>query len=291
MKGIILAGWNGTRLYPLTKVLSKQLMPIYDKPMIYYPVSTLMIAGIKDILIITTPHDLESFKKLLWDGSQWWISLSYKVQESPDWLAQAFIIGKEFIWKDDVCLVLGDNIFYGQGFWNLLRNTTKKIKNEKESVIFGYEVADPKRYWVVEFNESKKAISLEEKPEFPKSNYAVVWLYFYPNDVIVKAWKVRPSERWELEITSINEMYLQENRLKVEIMNRWYAWLDTGTHKSMLEASNFIEIIEKRQWLKISCPEEIAWLNWWINSQQVIQLAEPLKKSNYGKYLLKRIKK
>lgn len=291
MKGIILAGWNGTRLYPLTKVLSKQLMPIYDKPMIYYPVSTLMIAGIKDILIITTSHDLESFKKLLWDGSQWWISLSYKVQESPDWLAQAFIIGKEFIWKDDVCLVLGDNIFYGQGFWNLLRNTTKKIKNEKESVIFGYEVADPKRYWVVEFNESKKAISLEEKPEFPKSNYAVVWLYFYPNDVIVKAWKVRPSERWELEITSINEMYLQENRLKVEIMNRWYAWLDTGTHKSMLEASNFIEIIEKRQWLKISCPEEIAWLNWWINSQQVIQLAEPLKKSNYGKYLLKRIKK
>lgn len=291
MKGIILAGWNGTRLYPLTKVLSKQLMPIYDKPMIYYPLSTLMIAEIKDILIITTPHDLEWFKKLLWDGSQWWISLSYKVQESPDWLAQAFIIGKEFIWKDNVCLILGDNIFYGQWFWSLLRGTTERIETEKKSIIFGYEVADPKRYGVVEFNKNKKVISLEEKPEFPKSNYAVVWLYFYPNDVIEKASKVIPSGRWELEITSINEMYLQEDRLKIEIMNRGYAWLDTGTHESMLEASNFIEIIEKRQGLKISCPEEISWLNWWISSQQVIQLAEPLKKSNYWKYLLKRIKK
>ena len=291
MKWIILAWWSGTRLYPITKAISKQLMPIYDKPMIYYPLSTLLISWIKEILIITTPEDNEGFKRLLWDGSQWWIKIEYAIQPSPDWLAQAFIIWEEFIWNDDVCLVLWDNLFYGQWLSSLLKNSIKIVKNEKKSVVFWYEVNDPKRYWVVEFDDNKNAISIEEKPENPKSNFAVVWLYFYTNDVIQIAKNVKPSERWELEITSVNEEYLKRWKLKVELMNRGYAWLDTGTHESMLEASNFIEIIEKRQGLKISCPEEIVWRNWYITDEQLEKLAQPLKKNNYWKYLLKLLNK
>ena len=291
MKWIILAWWSGTRLYPITKAISKQLMPIYDKPMIYYPLSTLLIAWIKEILIITTPEDNESFKRLLWDGSQWWIKLEYAIQPNPDWLAQAFIIWEKFIWNDDICLILWDNLFYGQGLSNLLKENIKIVEKEKKSVVFGYEVNDPERYGVVEFNKKMNAISIEEKPENPKSNYAVVWLYFYTNDVIEIAKNVKPSERWELEITSVNEEYLKKWKLKVELMNRGYAWLDTWTHESMLEASNFIEIIEKRQGLKISCPEEIVWRNWYINDEQLEKLAQPLKKNNYWKYLLKLIAK
>jgi len=291
MKWIILAWWSGTRLYPVTQAITKQLMPIYDKPMIYYPLSTLLIAWIKEILIITTPEDNESFKRLLWDGSKWWIKLEYAIQPSPDGLAQAFIIWEEFIWDDDVCLVLWDNLFYGQWLSDLLKNSVEVVKNEGKSVVFGYEVNDPRRYWVVEFDENKNAISIEEKPKNPKSNFAVVWLYFYTNDVIQIAKNVKPSERWELEITSVNEEYLKRWELKVELMNRGYAWLDTWTHKSMLEASNFIEIIEKRQGLKIYCPEEIVWKNWYISDNQLEELAQPLKKNDYWKYLLKLINK
>lgn len=289
MKWIILAWWSGTRLYPVTQAISKQLMPIYDKPMIYYPLSTLLIARIKEILIITTPEDNESFKRLLWDGSKWWISIEYAIQPSPDWLAQAFIIGEQFIWKDDVCLVLGDNLFYWQWLSTLLKESREVVENEKKSVVFWYEVSDPQRYWVVEFDKNKNAISIEEKPEKPKSDFAVVWLYFYTNDVVEIAKKVKPSHRWEIEITSINEEYLSRWKLKVELMNRWYAWLDTGTHGSMLEASNFIEIIEKRQWLKISCPEEIVWKNGYISDDKLEELAQSMKKNNYWKYLLKLI--
>ena len=291
MKWIILAWWRWTRLYPVTQAISKQLMPIYDKPMIYYPLSTLLIAWIKDILIITTPEDNESFKRLLWDWNKWWINLSYEVQASPDWLAQAFIIWEKFIWKDDVCLVLWDNLFYGQWLSNLLKESIQIVKEERKSVIFWYEVSDPERYWVVDFDENKNAINIEEKPKKPKSNFAVIWLYFYTNEVIEIAKNVKVSERWELEITSVNEEYLNKWKLKVKLMNRGYAWLDTGTHESMLEASNFIEIIEKRQWLKISCPEEIVWKNWYINNEELEKLAIALKKNNYWKYLLKLMNK
>ena len=291
MKWIILAWWSGTRLYPVTQAISKQLMPIYDKPMIYYPLSTLLIAWIKKILIITTPEDNKSFKRLLWDWSKWGIKLEYAIQPSPDGLAQAFIIWEDFIWIDDVCLVLWDNLFHGQWLSTLLKESVDIVKNEKKSVVFGYEVNYPERYWVVEFDENKNAISIEEKPENPKSDFAVVGLYFYTNEVVKIAKQIKPSERWELEITSINEEYLRNWNLKVELMNRWYAWLDTGTHESMLEASNFIEIIEKRQWLKISCPEEIVWKNWYISDNQLEKLAQPLKKNNYWKYLLKMLDK
>lgn len=287
MKGIILAGGSGTRLYPITRAISKQLMPIYDKPMIYYPLSTLMLAGIREILIITTPEDQAGFQRLLWDGSQWGLRLEYAVQPSPDGLAQAFLIWEDFIGDDSVCLVLGDNLFYGQGFSQVLKNARDSVENQGKSVVFGYEVADPERYWVVEFDQAKNTISIEEKPKNPKSNYAVVGLYFYTSDVVKKAKHVTPSERGELEITMLNEMYLKEWKLSVELLNRGFAWLDTGTHESMLEACNFIEIIEKRQGLKISCPEEIAWKNGWIDSQTLAELARPLTKSNYGKYLLK----
>jgi len=291
MKWIILAWWSGTRLYPITQAFSKQLMPIYDKPMIYYPISTLLIAWIKEMLIITTPEDNESFKRLLWDGSKWWIKLEYAIQPSPDWLAQAFIIWENFIWNEDVCLVLWDNLFYGQWLSSLLKESVNIVKKEKKSVIFGYEVNDPERYWVVEFDNDMNAISIEEKPKNPKSNYAVVWLYFYTNEVIEIAKKIEPSKRWEIEITSVNEKFLNKGKLKVELMNRGYAWLDTGTHESMLEASNFIEIIEKRQGLKISCPEEIVWKNWYITDSDLEELAQSLKKNNYWKYLLKLINK
>ena len=290
MKWIILAWWSWTRLYPVTQAISKQLMPIYDKPMIYYPLSTLLIAWIKEVLIITTPEDNDSFKKLLWNGSQWWITIVYAIQPKPEGLAQAFTIGEDFIWNDDVCLVLWDNLIYGQWLWPLLKKSVEIVKTQKKSVIFSYEVTDPERYWVVEFDENKNAISIEEKPKNPKSDFAVVWLYFYTNDVVKIAKTIEPSERWELEITSINEKYLEEWNLKVEYMNRGFAWFDTGTHSSMLEASNFIEIIEKRQGLKISCLEEIVWINGYINDEELINLAKPLLKNNYWKYLMKRVK-
>lgn len=290
MKWIILAWWSWTRLYPITMWISKQLMPIYDKPMIYYPLSVLMMAWIKDILIITTPEDQSGFQRLLWNGNKLWINITYEVQPSPDGLAQAFVIWEKFIWSDDVCLVLWDNLFYWQWLSNLLKNAVNTVEKEKKSVVFWYEVSDPERYWVVEFDENKKAISIEEKPTNPKSNFAVVWLYFYTNDVIEIAKNIKPSERWELEITTVNEEYLKNDQLNVEIMNRWYAWLDTGTHESMLDASNFIQIIEQRQWLKIWCIEEIAFANNWISKEELTILAKPLLKSNYWKYLLKLIK-
>jgi len=289
MKGIILAGGSGTRLYPVTKSISKQLLPVYDKPMIYYPLSVLMIAGIKDILIISTPHDIEKFQDLLGDGAEIGMQFNYIVQPSPDGLAQAFILGEDFIADDDVCLILGDNIYYGQGLPKLLRSAVTNAAKNKATV-FGYHVQDPERYGVVEFDKQGRALSIEEKPEQPKSNYAVTGLYFYPNDIIEKAAKVRPSDRGELEITTINQMYLSENRLAVELMGRGYAWLDTGTHESLLEAGNFIETIEKRQGLKIACIEEIAFEEGYISKQQLIKLAQPLSKNQYGQYLLNRVK-
>lgn len=290
MKWIILAWWSWTRLYPITMWISKQLMPIYDKPMIYYPLSVLMQAWIKDILIITTPEDQAGFKRLLGDGKKWWINLVYEVQPSPDGLAQAFIIWEKFIANDDVCLVLWDNLFYWQWFSTLLKNAVNTVTNERKSVVFGYEVTDPERYGVVEFDKNMNAISIEEKPANPKSNFAVVWLYFYTNDVVEIAKNVKPSDRWELEITTVNEEYLNAWKLSVEIMNRWFAWLDTGTHESMLDASNFIQIIEARQGLKIWCVEEISYSNNWISRQELEILAKPMMKSNYGKYLIKIMK-
>ena len=289
MKGIILAGGSGTRLYPITKGVSKQLLPVYDKPIIYYPLSVLMLAGIQEILIISTPEDLPNFEKLLGDGSEIGLQLSYKEQPSPDGLAQAFIIGEEFIGTDDVCLVLGDNIFYGVGFSGMLQNARKNVA-EGKSTIFGYYVNDPERYGVAEFDSKGNVISIEEKPKDPKSNFAVVGLYFYTNDVVQIAKNIQPSERGELEITSVNQTYLQHKTLKVELLGRGFAWLDTGTHDSLMQAGQFIETIEKRQGLKVACLEEIAYRMKYINAQQVRKLAEPLKKNGYGKYLLNLIK-
>jgi len=288
MKGIILAGGSGTRLYPITKGVSKQLTPIYDKPMIYYPLSVLMLAGIKEVLIITTPQDQQSFINLLGDGSDLGMKFSYIIQPSPDGLAQAFILGEEFLDGDDACLVLGDNIFYGHGLTQLLASSVKNVKEESKATVFGYYVKDPERYGVAEFNENGDVISIEEKPNNPKSNYAVVGLYFYPNDVVKKAKEVQPSHRGELEITTLNEIYLNENRLKVELMGRGYAWLDTGTHESLLEASSFIQTIENRQSLKVACLEEIAYEMGYISKEKLLDLAEPLKKNQYGQYLINR---
>ncbi len=290
MKGIILAGGSGTRLYPITKGVSKQLVPIYDKPMIYYPLSVLMLAGITEVLIISTPHDLPRFEDLLGDGSDIGMKFSYVVQPSPDGLAQAFILGEEFIGDDDVCLVLGDNIFYGQGLTKLLSTSVMNATEENKATVFGYYVKDPERYGVAEFDDNGIVTSLEEKPENPKSNYAVVGLYFYPNDVIKKAKEVKPSHRGELEITTLNQDYLSENRLKVELMGRGYAWLDTGTHESLLEASQFIQTIENRQSLKVACLEEIAYEMGYISKEKLVELAQPLKKNQYGQYLLNRAK-
>nr|WP_320119059.1 glucose-1-phosphate thymidylyltransferase RfbA [uncultured Marinifilum sp.] len=286
MKGIILAGGSGTRLYPITKGVSKQLLPVYDKPMIYYPLSVLMLAGIQEILIISTPEDLPNFEKLLGTGEELGLKLSYKEQPSPDGLAQAFIIGDEFIGDDDVCLVLGDNIFYGQGLSAMLQNARKNVEEEKKATVFGYYVNDPERYGVAAFDKAGNVTSIEEKPENPQSNYAVVGLYFYTNDVVQVAKNVKPSHRGELEITTVNQEYLAQERLKVELMGRGFAWLDTGTHESLLDAGRFIETIETRQGLKISCLEEIAYLMGYIDAEQVRKLAEPLKKNGYGQYLL-----
>lgn len=288
MKGIILAGGSGTRLYPITKGVSKQLLCVYDKPMIYYPLSALMLAGIKEVLIISTPEDLSNFEKLLGDGSELGMKFEYKVQPSPDGLAQAFIIGEDFIGDDDVCLVLGDNIFYGHGFSGLLKQSVENVEKDGKATVFGYYVNDPERYGVAEFDNEGNVTSIEEKPQHPKSNFAVVGLYFYPNSVVKVAKNIKPSDRGELEITSVNEAYLKQGDLKVELMGRGYAWLDTGTHESMLEASNFIHTIEKRQGLKVACIEEIAYEKGYINKEQLIELANPLKKNGYGQYLLKR---
>ncbi|MEL0638707.1 glucose-1-phosphate thymidylyltransferase RfbA [Marinomonas sp. TI.3.20] len=290
MKGIILAGGSGTRLYPITIGVSKQLLPVYDKPMIYYPLSVLMLAGIKEVLIITTPEDQSSFQRLLGDGSKFGIELSYVIQPSPDGLAQAFILGEEFIGDDDVCLVLGDNIFYGQGFTPKLKQAVDNAKNGQGATVFGYEVKDPERFGVVEFDKNQKAISIEEKPANPKSHFAVTGLYFYDNSVVELAKQVQPSHRGELEITCLNEMYLQQNKLNVQMLGRGFAWLDTGTHESLLEAAQFVETIEKRQGYKIACLEEIAFNNGWLSKEQIKFLAQPLLKNNYGQYLLEIIK-
>lgn len=287
MKGIVLAGGSGTRLYPITKGISKQLIPIYDKPMIYYPLSVLMLAGIREILIISTPTDLPSFKRLLGDGKQMGLSLSYAEQPSPDGLAQAFIIGKDFVGSDNVCLVLGDNIFYGSGLPDILKRAVNTVEKKGKGCIFGYRVNDPQRYGVAEFDEHKNCLSIEEKPTHPKSNYAVVGLYFYPNDVVGIAETIQPSARGELEITTVNQEYLQQERLKVETLGRGFAWLDTGTHESLSEASTFIEVIEKRTGLKVACLEGIALENGWITPAQLRETAQPMAKNEYGQYLLK----
>lgn len=288
MKGIILAGGSGTRLYPITKGVSKQLTPIYDKPMIYYPLSVLMLAGITEILIISTPHDLPQFKSLLGDGLELGIKLYYEEQPSPDGLAQAFIIGEDFIGDDDVCLVLGDNIFHGHGLVQLLENSIANVENDGKATVFGYYVKDPGRYGVAEFDKEGNVLSLVEKPEKPKSNYAVVGLYFYPNSVVEIAKTIEPSDRGELEITTVNQKYMEQGNLMVELMGRGYAWLDTGTHESLLEASNFIQTIENRQGLKVACVEEIAFEKGYISKEDLLTLAEPLKKNQYGEYLIQR---
>lgn len=287
MKGIVLAGGSGTRLYPITKAISKQLIPIYDKPMVYYPISVLMLAGIKEILIISTPTDLPLFERLLGDGTNYGVRFEYAEQPSPDGLAQAFIIGREFVGNDSVCLVLGDNIFHGSGFETLLHNAVKTVEEEKRGCVFGYRVNDPERYGVVEFDANDQCVSIEEKPLKPKSNYAVVGLYFYPNDVLDIAQTIKPSARGELEITSVNQEYLRQNRLMVQTMGRGFAWLDTGTHESLSEASTFIEVIEKRTGLKLACLEGIAYEHGWIDSDKLREIAQPMAKNDYGQYLLK----
>lgn len=287
MKGIILAGGSGTRLYPITKGVVKQLLPIYDKPMIYYPLSVLLLAGIKEILIISTPKDIQRFEDIFGNGEDLGISIQYAIQEYPNGLAEAFIIGEEFIDNDDVCLVLGDNLIYGEGLIKTLQTSVKNVKESQKSIVFGYYVNNPKDYGVVEFDNNFQAISLEEKPTNPKSNYAVIGLYFYPNDVVKKSKSITPSTRGELEITSINQLYLQENRLSVELLGRGYAWLDTGTHENLLEAGNFIEIIEKRQGLKIACLEEIAYKMGYISREKLLSIAQQMQKNQYGQYLLR----
>lgn len=285
MKGIVLAGGSGTRLYPITKGVSKQLLPIYDKPMVYYPISVLMLAGIKDILIISTPDDLPGFKRLLGDGSDYGVNFEYAPQPSPDGLAQAFIIGKEFIGNDTACLVLGDNIFYGQYFTTMLKEAVKDAAESSVATVFGYYVNDPQRYGVAEFDKNGKVLSIEEKPQNPKSNYAVVGLYFYPNKVVEIAHKIKPSARGELEITTVNQEFLNEGKLKVQTLGRGFAWLDTGTHDSLAEASGFVEVIEKRQGLKIACLEEIAYAQGWISKERLLQIAGTMAKNQYGQYL------
>lgn len=291
MKGIVLAGGSGTRLYPITKGISKQLIPIFDKPMIYYPISVLMLAGIKDILIISTPYDLPSFKRLLGDGKSIGVNFEYAEQPSPDGLAQAFIIGEKFIGYDSVCLVLGDNIFYGSGFTSLLKESVFNAERNDLASVFGYYVNDPERYGVAEFDKSGNCLSIEEKPKEPKSNYAVVGLYFYPNSVIEVAKSIKPSPRGELEITSVNQVYLKNKKLKVQTLQRGFAWLDTGTHDSLSEASTFIEVIEKRQGLKVACLEEISLKNGWISKTELEELAKPMAKNQYGQYLISLLKK
>ncbi len=288
MKGIILAGGSGTRLYPLTKGVSKQLMPIYDKPMIYYPLSVLMLSGIQEVLIISTPEDLPRFEQLLGDGGCIGMKFEYIAQSSPDGLAQAFVLGKNFISDDDACLILGDNIYYGHGISSLLSNAVMNAKDKNMATVFGYHVKDPERYGVVDFDNAGKALSIEEKPDKPKSNYVVTGLYFYPNDVVKKVAEIAPSDRGELEITTVNQMYLSEERLTVELMGRGFAWLDTGTHENLLEASTFIETIERRQGLKVACIEEIAYEKGYITKEQLKELAQPLAKNQYGQYLLRR---
>jgi len=281
MKGIILAGWSGTRLHPLTLAVSKQLMPVYDKPMIYYPLSVLMMAGIREILIISTPYDLPNFQKLLWDWSDLWCRFEYKEQVVPNWLAQAFVLGEEFIWNDKVALILGDNIFYGA--W--LQWIVKQCNNPEGWIVFAYHVSDPQRYWVVEFDQEFNALSIEEKPTNPKSNYAVPWLYFYDNSVVEVAKNLKPSARWEYEITDVNKYYLENDKLKVSVLPRWTAWLDTWTFNSLIQASEFVQVIQERQWFKIWCIEEVAYRQWFINKDQLLKLAQPLLKSWYGEYL------
>ena len=287
MKGIVLAGGSGTRLYPITKGVSKQLLPIYDKPMVYHPISVLMLAGIRDILIISTPQDLPGFKRLLGEGSDYGVNFSYAEQPSPDGLAQAFIIGKEFIGDDSACLVLGDNIFYGSGFTRKLKEAVRTAEDDGKATVFGYWVSDPERYGVAEFDDQGNCLSIEEKPEHPKSNYAVVGLYFYPNKVVRVAQEIKPSARGELEITSVNQWFLNDGELKMQLLGRGFAWLDTGTHDSLSEASTFVEVIEKRQGLKIACLEGIAYRNGWISEERMREIAQPMLKNQYGQYLLK----